>query len=151
MSDFKQNNTIFKGSKKHHTPEELYTYQLETFMPKTPLKLVGDFGIDTYIYQSTHPISLERLEEFFSNLPDGTLRTKGRCYVPYNNEIHYISHIGPTIEVFSEEFVHYKKAAKEYLTEFLFIGDQLEPLDIKKRLDNCLLIDEIPNFKESLT
>ncbi|MDQ0256335.1 G3E family GTPase [Evansella vedderi] len=152
MNDFKGAGSLFKMTDniKQHTLEELYTYQLQQFEQQRPLTLVGEYGIDTYIYQSHIPISLERLETFFTKLPEGILRTKAICYHPLENKIHYISQIGPSIEVLTEEQTYFKQPTNKFLSEFLFIGNGLEPPTIKKRLDKCLLIDESPPAKELL-
>lgn len=144
MADFKRG--VVPGEKdigRKRTPYELYTYQLQHFEQKKPFVLVGEYGIDTYIYRSSFPVSMERLEKFFQELPEGTLRTKAVCYIPQEEQTHFISQIGPSVEIITEEKNYNELTAADNLSEFLFIGDHLDPLTIKKGLDSCLLNDAI--------
>ncbi|MDG5785885.1 hypothetical protein QA612_00170 [Evansella sp. AB-P1] len=76
--------------------------------------------------------------------------TKAICHSPLENQIYYISQIGPSIEVFSEEQRYFKHSPNNVLSEFLFIGNQLDPHSIKNRLDHYLLINNsLPEKKLS--
>ncbi|MDG5785887.1 hypothetical protein QA612_00180 [Evansella sp. AB-P1] len=76
ITDFTKDNSLSRkqDSIKKHTPHELYTYQLHQFEQSKPLMLVGDYGIDVYIYRSTSPISMKHLEDFLAKLPEGILQ-----------------------------------------------------------------------------
>ncbi|MBU9713449.1 GTP-binding protein [Evansella tamaricis] len=144
MTNFKSASSLFGEADKvrKHTAHELYTYQLQLFEESKPLMVVGEYGIDNYIYRSTFPISIKHIENFLKELPEGTLRTKAICRSPLEKQIYYISQIGPSIEVFSEEHTYFEQLTSEFLSEFLFIGNHLDPVTIKNQLDNCLLKDD---------
>ncbi|WP_078577542.1 GTP-binding protein [Salipaludibacillus agaradhaerens] len=131
-----------------HKADYLYRHQLQAFKPKSPLALVGDYGIETFIYQSNSPASLSQLKAFFSHLPDGILRTKGVCYTPFTHESHTISQVGASVEIMSEDPPYVKPSTSEYLTEFLFIGQHLNPQSIREKLDICLSDVSYPLTKE---
>jgi G3E family GTPase len=130
------------------TTDYLYHLQMQAFKPKSPLALVGDYGIETFIYQSNSPASLSQLKAFFSHLPDGILRTKGVCHNPFDRESHTISQVGASVEIMSEECPYAKHSTPDYLTEFLFIGQHLNPQSIREKLDTCLLDVSYPLIKE---
>ncbi|MFA9558465.1 GTP-binding protein [Evansella sp. AB-rgal1] len=142
-NDLKTNDSLYRetNNRTNHTSQQLYTYQLQHFEQKKPLMLIGEYGIDTYIYRSPFPISMKNLKHFFTKLPEGLLRTKALCYIPYENKTYYISQIGPTIEVLSEKQSYYEPSSK-VLSEFLFIGDHLNPHIIEKQLEKCLMKDD---------
>ncbi|ADU32493.1 GTP-binding protein [Evansella cellulosilytica] len=150
LNDFKRDSKLFeeKNMRKWRNPHELYTFQLQLFEQKKTLMLVSDYGIDTYIYRSPFPVSMEGLEEFFKQLPDGILRTKAVCYSPSEKQTYYFSQIGSSIEVFSEEETYVEQIPSKTLSEFLFIGDHLDPLTIQNELDNSLLKYETPSVRK---
>lgn len=121
----------------------LYKHQIELFKRTSPLSFVGDHGMNTFVYQSHLPIDLNKLEDFFNNLPDGLLRTKGMCTPTIGEEIYYISQIGPSIEFHSDISLYGKGVSAPFLTELLFIGYQLDKQMIAERLEECLF-PEVP-------
>jgi G3E family GTPase len=114
----------------------LYTHQIELFSSRNKLKVIGQHGIDTFIYQSFTPIDFTRLESSFSQFPNEIFRMKGRCYNPIAQELYFISQVGSSIQVDTTEID--TSTSLGIITEFLFIGSELDQSAIQTLLDRCL-------------
>ncbi|WP_332690556.1 GTP-binding protein [Halalkalibacter lacteus] len=114
----------------------LYVDQFNLFSSRSNLKGIGQFGIDTFVYQSQLPVDFSRLEQFFTKIPREVFRMKGRCYSPFTQEHYYISQIGSSIQVETTKMNCTKSI--DALTEFLFIGSELNQEEIITMLDDCL-------------
>ncbi|ARK30011.1 GTP-binding protein [Halalkalibacter krulwichiae] len=115
----------------------LYSHQIELFSSRRNLNVIGQYGIETFVYQSNSPIDFSRLEDFFSNLPNEVFRMKGRCYHSSKQELYSISQVGSSIQV---DTTLLPINSNHFLTEFLFIGSEMNHQEIERMLDNCLQI-----------
>ncbi|WP_078554542.1 GTP-binding protein [Alkalihalobacterium alkalicellulosilyticum] len=117
-----------------HSASSLYTHQLNIAESRKHLKVVGQYGIGTYVYKSPKSISLSRLEYFFHQFPPEVFRMKGQCYNPMNHELYVISQVGSSIQVDTFDMPTWSSSV---MSEFLFIGEELDQQDIQQRLDEC--------------
>ncbi|MCK0471181.1 GTP-binding protein [Halalkalibacter sp. APA_J-10(15)] len=120
------------------TTDQLYSDQIKLFLSRRNLDMIGQHGIDTFVYQSVFPIDFTRLENFFKLLPNEVFRMKGKCYNPSTHEQHTISQVGTSILVDTIDVDPDK--SDDILTEFLFIGSELNNDEIEDMLNNCLQI-----------
>ncbi|MGO4889979.1 GTP-binding protein [Anaerobacillus sp. MEB173] len=134
MEEFFQLDDKRKASNDIHTAPSLYTHQMNLFESRNHLKVLGQYGICTYVYRSHFPITLSRLEHFFHEFPNEVFRMKGQCYSPFSQELYVVSQVGSSIQVDTIEMPTW---SSNVLSEFLFIGEELDHKDIQKKLDAC--------------
>ncbi|MDT8862191.1 GTP-binding protein [Alkalihalobacillus sp. MEB130] len=118
--------------------KQLYNDQIKLFSSRRSLQVIGQYGIDTFVYKSVFPVDFRLLEQFFTKIPSDVFRMKGRCYNLSTQELHCISQVGSSIQVDTNEF--YFTNQKDVLTEFLFIGSEVNQEEIEKMLNDCLQI-----------
>ncbi|WP_227935551.1 GTP-binding protein [Alkalihalobacillus deserti] len=116
----------------------LYADQTNLFSSRSNMKVIGQYGIETFVYQSFLPVDFSRLEQFFTKLPSEVFRMKGRCYNPFTQELHSISQVGSSIQVDTTNI--YSAKSTNALTELLFIGSELNHEEIETMLNDCLQI-----------
>ncbi|WP_096199565.1 GTP-binding protein [Bacillus sp. FJAT-45350] len=99
FEDFLEKNTENKDPFDINTISSLYAYQVELFASRNQLKVIGQYGIDTYVYKSYLPINFSKLEQFFSEFPNEVFRMKAKCYNPSKQELYAVSQVGNSISV----------------------------------------------------
>ncbi|TWI60036.1 GTP-binding protein [Halalkalibacter nanhaiisediminis] len=118
----------------------LYTQQVDLFESRNDIPIIGHYGIDTYVFKSIYPVDFPKLEQFFSKLPNEVFRMKGTCYNPSLKESYIISQVGSSVQVNTYEVD--LLPLDGVLSEFLFIGAELDRVHLKNCLDFCLHIPE---------
>ncbi|WP_157800855.1 GTP-binding protein [Bacillus solitudinis] len=116
----------------------LYDDQLKLFTSRSNMKVIGHYGIETYVYQSFLPVVFSRLENFLTELPSEVFRMKGRCYIPFSQELYSLSQVGSSIQVDATNMCSAKSI--NVLTELLFIGSKMKLEEIEMMLNDCLEI-----------
>ncbi|MFA9458487.1 GTP-binding protein [Halalkalibacter sp. AB-rgal2] len=130
---------------KHHTPE------------------TEEYGISSFVYRSRLPFHSERFQNYMSQLPHNIVRAKGIAWCATENDLALlVSQAGPavSIEPVSYWVASLPKAERERIlldnphimeewdqvygdrhTKLVFIGTELDPDEIKREVDQCLLTD----------
>ncbi|MDY7221517.1 GTP-binding protein [Halalkalibacterium halodurans] len=114
----------------------LYVEQRNLVASRQHVKVIHNYGVDTFFYQSSQPVGIHQLERFFEHLPNDIFRMKGRCYNPQTGELHSISQVGAHIQV--DTTTTDLMENRDVQTELLFIGFELDRYALSRLLHECL-------------
>jgi G3E family GTPase len=114
----------------------LFTDQIEYSERSKGLDVIGQYGIESFVYRNDSLIDFSRLEHFFSEFPNEVFRMKAKCYHPAKQEFYIISQVAASIQVDTFELTA-ESHSSGVLSEFLFIGVDVNKEAIQEKLQAC--------------
>ncbi len=101
------------------------------------LKVVGEYGIGSFVYKREGSFHYERFRKWLEQLPQEILRSKGIVSFSEDKKRGFLSQAGPSITLEMEEESSIGRRSEEKI-ELHFIGIELPCKDIIDALDACL-------------
>lgn len=141
---FMENRKGFAGARSHHM---LFDMQKKQAISRCNVRFLYDFGISTFLFTRDDPIDFSRLEQFLITLPAEVFRMKGKYVDSDTKETTFISQVGSSVQV--ETIVTQEKKHLPYLSEFLFIGSEIDVEQLTTKLNECFT-ENVANQRKQL-
>ncbi|WP_216831592.1 CobW family GTP-binding protein [Alkalihalobacterium elongatum] len=108
------------------------------------LSIVGEYNVDSFVYESHSPIHLEKLEKWFQTFPSELLRSAGYLWIISESnglELLFFSQVGASVITETVDEDYYQQYGDTTRTKLVFFGFDLEDDDVIQQLNDCLISD----------